>query len=115
MTRKAPAKLGAKARRLWSEVAGSYELRGDEFVVLEDACREVDLIDRLEAELASGSLMVTGSQGQPVVNPIVAEIRQHRGVLSRLLSSLKLTDSPSEGERSASARATAEARWKRGA
>jgi hypothetical protein len=28
---------------------------------------------------------------------------------------LKLTDRPSEGERSASARATAEARWKRGA
>lgn len=119
---KRPNKLRARSRRLWDAVTGTYQLRADELVVLEDACREVDIVDRLERELDGADHVVKGSMGQPVANPLLAELRQHRAVVQRLLASLKLPDGPGEqgagssgGERSASARAAAEARWKRGA
>lgn len=113
----APAKLKTKARRLWVDVTATYALRPDELRILEDACREVDLIERLQSELADADLLVEGSQGQPVANPLVQEIRQHRGQLQRLLGSLKLPDETERGggERSASARAAANQRWRRGA
>lgn len=113
----APAKLGTEAKRIWDEVTTSYRLRPDELRVLEDACREVDLIERLETAVRSGELMVRGSQGQPVANPLVQEIRQHRQVVKSLLGSLKLPDEDGRqaDSRSASAREAANARWRRGA
>lgn len=116
-----PQKLGPKARRIWRAITTTYQLRADELRVLEDACREVDLIERLEDALRDAALVVHGSQGQPVANPLVQELRQHRGVLSRLLITLKLPDSEdgraaaAAGERSSSARNAANARWRRGA
>ena len=88
----APANLGDKALTLWKGTTERYDLRPDELRVLEDACRQVDLVDRLEAALVDGELIVRGSQGQPVANPLVQEIRQHRATLQRLLGSLKLPD-----------------------
>jgi hypothetical protein len=86
--------------------------------VLEDACREVDLIERLHDGMRDASLVVTGSQGQPVANPIVQELRQHRALVARLLGLLKLPDDQRE-ERDASARSqkarkAAFARWHNG-
>lgn len=115
-TTKAPAGLGAKAKKVWSEITSVYDLRADELRILEDACREIDLIERLESELKGAELVVSGSMGQPVVSPLVQELRQHRGVLARLLTCLKLPDDePGAGERSSSARTAAMARWGRGA
>lgn len=116
--KKAPEKLGAKARALWADVTGKYDLRSDELRVLEDACREIDLVERIESELRDGDLVVRGSQGQPVASPLVQEVRQHRAVLARLLGSLKLPDDEGgagEGSQSAAARSAAAARWGRGA
>ena len=113
-----PAGLGTKARKVWTGTVESFELRPDELRVLEDACREIDLVEVLEKELgkASTQLLVKGSMGQPVANPLMQEIRQHRQVIARLLQSLKL---PAEDEsaaqpRSVSARQAADARWKMG-
>ncbi len=113
-----PAKLGAAGRRLWREISGRYELRPDETRLLADACREADIIDRLEEELAGAPLIVKGSMGQLVASPLVSEVRQHRTVLAGLLKSLKLPDAPDEAERrraavSDQARAAARARWGR--
>lgn len=126
MVAKTPTKLSAKARAIWNGITDDYELRADELRVLEDACREVDLIERLEKELAASDLIVEGSQGQPVASPLVQEIRQHRATLARLFAALKLpadeggTGSgegvgPGGGDASRSARAAAQARWSRGA
>lgn len=117
MSASAPAGLGSKAKALWSGIAGAYELRVDELRVLEDVCREVDLIERLEAEMREAPLTVKGSMGQLVAHPITQELRQHRTVVKQLLGSLKLPDSEdgaAEG-RSVSARHAAIARWGRGA
>lgn len=113
---KAPAHLAAKGRRFWSEVTQGFELRVDERRLLEDACREIDLIERLEDELRTGELLVEGSMGQSVASPLIQELRAHRAVLARLLGALKLPEEPnSAGERSASARQAAMSRWSRGA
>jgi hypothetical protein len=101
---------------LWSLITDQYELRADELRMVEDACREADLIQALHAELRGQSMLVTGSMGQSVVNPLVQEIRQHRSIMARLLSYLKLPDEGGDeaGERSAAARDAATSRWSRG-
>lgn len=111
-----PAKFGASGRRLWRTVVERYELRPDEARLLGDACREADIIERLEEALADAPLIVKGSMGQLVASPLVSEVRQHRAVLAGLLKALKLPDPPAEAERrqtavSEQARAAARARW----
>lgn len=112
---KAPPNLGAKARRLWRDVTKVYALRADELSVLEDACREVDLIEAIRTEMVGKPLEVRGSMGQPVASPLMQELRQHVAVKARLLAALKLPDESGETSRSASARDAAHARWSRGA
>lgn len=88
----APRGLENKGKRIWKDVTANYELRTDELDILEDICRESDLIDRLEKDLEGAELMVRGSQGQDVANPLVSEIRQHRATKKALWASLKLPD-----------------------
>lgn len=59
-----------------------------------------------------------GAYNQIVSNPIVSEIRQHRAVLARLLTQLKLPDEPGSladrhhsAKVSEAARKAARARW----
>jgi hypothetical protein len=94
MAVRAPRGLGAEGRGLWRAVAGSdsYNLRPDELCLLAEACAEADLIGRMRAELDGAGLVTEGSQGQPVANPLIAEVRQHRLLLARLLSQLGLPD-----------------------
>lgn len=117
---RAPVGLGKRGKALWSSIANIYELRPDELCTLEDACREADLIERLHGELAESSLTTKGSMGQEVASPYVSEIRQHRTVLTTLLKSLKLPDSPAGAAQkraatSDAARTAARARWGTGA
>lgn len=112
---KPPTRLGAKARHLWAEITGAYELRADELRVLEDSCREVDLIERMEAEQRDLPLVAKGSMGQDVAAPLVQELRQHRTALARLLQQLKLPEEGGDAARSSAARDLAMARWGRGA
>lgn len=118
----APSGLGKGGRKLWNSVKSkSYVLRPDEVRVLEDACREADLIDQLESAwrvyAEAGEFMVKGSMGQQVINPMVAELRQHRATLAGLLAKLKLPDTgdnPSAGSepaRGEQQRSAANSRW----
>src|SRR5690349_16945692 len=97
MASKAPVGLSRRARALWVSTTERYDLRDDELRILEDACREVGLIDQMESAIESADLMSVGSMGQPVVNPLLAEVRQHRNVLAALLRHLKLPDDSGEG------------------
>jgi hypothetical protein len=109
----APKGIHAAGKALWDTVTSGYALRADEFTVLEDACRTSDMIATLEAGFdAEPDLMVRGSQGQKVINPIIAELRQYRAARAALLRQLKLPDESSSPEaRSTQARAAANARW----
>ena len=111
-----PSNLGPAGESLWGDVSSVYELRPDEVRILEDACRERDLIARLEDGLAESSVFMKGSMGQLVVNPLVGEIRQHRTAFASLMKQLKLPDgdeSDQGGALSAKNRAAAQARWSR--
>lgn len=116
-----PAGLKRSAK-LWDQVTGTYQLRPDECRLLEDACREADLVDRLQRTLDGVSLTVEGSMGQTVAHPALQEIRQHRSVLQRMMAQLKLPDAQdgqgrgqggTRGSQSDKARAVAHARWSR--
>lgn len=111
-----PAKLAPAGKALWQSIIPAYELRPDELRILNDACREADIVQRLEDELSDAPLMVKGSQGQLVASPLVSELRQHRSVLATLLKSLKLPDSSVGAQQKSAhvsdqARAAARARW----
>jgi hypothetical protein len=101
---------------LWREIVGGYALRVDELRLLEEACRQVDLIDRMAREVEKSPLTVPGSMGQPVPNPLLAELRGSRQLLQRLFRQLNLPDDPKSAEvsameRSTAARSAARARW----
>lgn len=124
MTQRAPKDLGPAGQRLWKSICRDYELRPDELAVLESACREADLIQRLEEALKDAPLVVKGSMGQEVASPLVTEIRLHRSTQAGLLRQLKIPDLEDEDEdeeptvirrrpmsRSEAARKAANARW----
>lgn len=112
----APKGLSPAGRKLWSAVVGKYELRVDEVAVLESACRATDRIAAMEAE-RKGRVTATGSMGQIVVHPLVAEIRATEAQVAQMLAKLKLPDDPAvpgvgaEQPRSTQARAAAQSRW----
>lgn len=87
-----PAHLAAAGRTLWRAVVDTYELRADELLVLEKACRTADDSARLDAALRDAPLMVTGSTGQQRHNPLLHEARQTRALLAALLKQLALPD-----------------------
>lgn len=113
----APAGLGPKAKKIWKETVEKFDLRADELQTLDDACREVDLIQRMQKEIdLLSSLTVPGSMKQPVISETVKEIRHHRAQFTSLMRSLKLPeDDGVPKSRSTSAREAAQARWRRGA
>lgn len=91
---RAPKGLKTRGRRLWVELHEQFDFTADphRHALVEDACREADLIDRLQDVVDNNDLRVRGSQGQPVAAPEVAELRQHRALLGQLLARLDLPE-----------------------
>ncbi len=111
-----PQDLHACGIALWDEVSEAYELRQDEQRILEHACRTVDELARLQQALVESDIVVVGSTGQPRSSPLIAEIRGHRQLLSRLVQQLDLPDLEAPAQRSALSQrkaAAANARWDR--
>lgn len=111
--RRTPEGLSQKTGAWWRKVTADYVMRPDELVVLEKACRAMDRVATMEAELGS-AVTATGSMGQVVVHPLIPEIRAHEAQIKTLLQSLKLPDLESgavEEPRSTQARAAAQSRW----
>ncbi|MDJ0413817.1 hypothetical protein [Rhodococcus opacus] len=92
-----PANLGAAGKVLWNSITGQVAEDGlildvRELRLLRDAAHSADDLARLEAELDAADLMVRGSQGQPVVNGLFAEVRACRGQIAALLKQISLDD-----------------------
>lgn len=84
---KAPAGLGPAGRNLWQAITAEFELAEHELAQLEEAARTRDLLGRLRAELDASPVMLESSQGMRL-HPAVAELRQQRLTLARLLATL---------------------------
>lgn len=117
-----PTGLQPAGRRLWLDVSKRYELRADELLLLEKACRTADDCARLDEAVAAAPLTVKGSMGQVREHPLLAQARQTRALLAALLKQLALPDEveasgggAGEGERPSSntvrAMTAARARW----
>ena len=85
-----PTGLNARGRALWRKTAARFDFSSEDLLILEEASRCADRIAALEAEIKSLGLMITGSQGQDVINPAVPESRQQQLALQRLIRALKL-------------------------
>jgi len=116
---KKPTALGPDGSLLWDSVTKAHEDLGPDTVrLLTDACREADIVGRLEDEQRDAPLMVRGSQGQLVASPLISEVRQHRAVLAGLLKALRLPQTAGDAKRaeqeaSEQARKAVRARWDR--
>lgn len=123
----APEGLGARGGAFWGWAVDAFDFDRQELELLAEACRQMDELEALAAAIAEHGPMVGGSQGQPRVNPALAEARNGRAALRRMLAALDLPEVPADGatgasaaaearaaeERSSRARAAAEARWAR--
>jgi hypothetical protein len=94
---------------------GEFELNPVELVLLGEACRTVDTLATIAAALDGVSLTTTGSTGQTVAHPLLAEARAQRRVLDQLCRALALPlpDERVGRRRSPSAREAALTRWAR--
>jgi phage terminase small subunit len=84
---RAPNGLGSAGRKLWVAGTNEFDWAEHEIAILEEACRVRDRIVQLDEAVATDGLMLSSSQGQRI-HPGVAEARQQRLTLARLLVSL---------------------------
>lgn len=113
-----PEGLAEAGRHLWESITNEFDFTGEpgKLAILERACRTADQITVLEAAIVGAELVVKGSTGQPVVNPMIAEVRQQSGLLNNLVKALGLPASAEEELAAAERRKTkssnaAKARW----
>jgi hypothetical protein len=85
-----PKGLAAAGRRLWRAVLDEYQLDAHEELLLLQACRTVDRLDRLEEEGRNAPVTVTNYKGDLVPHPALTESRAQALTLARLLASLRL-------------------------
>ena len=90
--RRAPSGLGERGAGFWRASVAQYEFSGAEVALLEEVCRCLDRLNSLTDAIAELGPMVTGSQGQPVVNPALTEARGQQAILHRLVAALQLPD-----------------------
>jgi hypothetical protein len=86
------------------------ELDGREEALLAAAAEQADALAALEKDIKTRGYMVNGAKGATVLNPSVAEARQGRLALGRLLGGLDLPSS--ESFTSLRASKAANTRWR---
>ena len=74
-----------------------WELDEREEALLTLAAAQADTVAKLEALLKREGMLTTGSAGQPVIHPALAEARLGRLAIDRLLGKLVLPDPEAPG------------------
>ena len=97
-----PTGLDQRGRELWDAVLEASDFDAAGLLLLGEACRTADIIERLSAALRSNSqewvrlaeeaevLADGAARVQIVVNPLLGEVRQQRIALRTMISHLKL-------------------------
>lgn len=84
-----PSGLQAGGKRLWKQVLDQFELSEHEEAVLLQACRTADVLDRLQAVIDAGDVVVQSPQGMKA-NPAIVEFRQQALTLAKCMASLRI-------------------------
>jgi len=84
-----------------------------EALMIDLAAAQVDDIATLEGVLADQGAIVPGSAGQPRLHPALAEVRQARLALGKLLAEIRLPDEGIGTSRHVQQQRAARARWDR--
>ncbi len=86
------------------------DLAGPELSALEHACQLQTVADHLDDVARSSAYIATGSQGQEILHPAVAEARLTRTAAAQILARLTVTSARVQTS-SERARSAARARW----
>lgn len=94
-----PIGLAARGRRLWREMHEAAEFNPAERVLLEEACRLTDRLEKLDAILRGDAAtlveIVYDHDGEPLrlaVDGVLAEARQQQNVLKQIVAALRIPD-----------------------
>ncbi len=99
----------ASARRAFRDVADANPtLDKARLTSLYAACDLISEADKMQVRIDADGYTATGSQGQPVAHPLIAEVRQYRRAA---LDTLRVISADAKGGSSAAASALASKRW----
>ena len=87
---RAPAGLARRGASFWRRVVAGFDLDVAESELLVEVCRALDECEALHTVVTDQGRTVAGSRGQVVAHPALAELRQTRLMLGRLLAQLEL-------------------------
>jgi P27 family predicted phage terminase small subunit len=91
----APSGLSAEASELWRRTLAEFAFdAGADLTLLRELCATLDRLREVQAGIKAQGLTVTGSQGQPRLNPLLAHEDQLRRTLLAHVRALRLTASP---------------------
>lgn len=111
MSKKAPGPGTEMIEAIRTGLPPGVELDEREEAILDLAARQATDVAAAEADMRDRGYLVEGSRGQKILNPSLAESRQGRLALGKLLGQLDLPDSTKDAVRSA--RHAAERRWRK--
>lgn len=94
----APRGLKTAGKRLWRTTLEAFELTEHELSLLREACRNVDLLDDLQAVIDREGVLDESPQGRRA-HPAVVELRQQRLVFARLVAQLGIPVDDEDGPR----------------
>jgi len=86
---RAPKELAITGKKLWNRVLKEFELAEHEELVLLQACRIADNLDRLQLDLGTGTMLLESSQGSRI-HPAAVEARQQSLALAKIMASLRI-------------------------
>ena len=93
-----PNGLKAAGRRLWLAALENYEFDVHEELLLLQACRTADRLDRLAIEAEANDVTTANRFGELVAHPALIESRQQSITLARLLAALRMPAGEDGGE-----------------
>ena len=113
-----PRNLGEAGAGLWRHLVEDYTWRYDELIMVERACRLVDVVRRRETEIAElNTLEATDHRGAAIENPVASGLARDLNALRLIMASLGVAGSTttstrtSSSARSTAARSAANKRW----
>lgn len=108
MAQAAPKNLGTRGRKMWRDVAATQTLDATQKILLEEACRTADRLEKLDEKLRGDAdswahlrtraeSMVHTEDGVEatidlVIDGALTEARQQQNILKQLVAALRLED-----------------------